>query len=362
MVASFPPVLVVNPYQRLLYDNLAAQGIELAEPGPFTVRWMRSARGRVRHLHFHWQESHYRTTRWPSVRALWWLKLGVFGARLTAARVMGFRITWTMHQIAPHESSGRRLDRAASMLLARTAHVLIAHDAPTAADARARLRLGRRPIAVVPHGSYLGVYPPGRPRLDVRRELGVPDDAFAVLCFGGLRAYKEVSVLLDAFHALRSPGVVLVVAGLVADEREAARVSAAAAGDGRIIPLLERIPDDRVAELFNACDAAVLPRGDGGTSGSLILALTMGRGAIVADTPVYRELIGGDDAGWRFTPGDADSLADALRRAAGDPDAARARGEAARRRAGNLSWPEAGRLTAALMRGEPIPADGRGGA
>ena len=51
---------------------------------------------------------------------------------------------------------------------------------------------------------------------------------------------------------------------------------AAAAADERIKPLLEFIPDERVSELFAASDAAVCPRQDGGTSGALILALSMG--------------------------------------------------------------------------------------
>ena len=55
--------------------------------------------------------------------------------------------------------------------------------------------------------------------------------------------------------------------------------------------LLEFVPEERVAELFHACDAAVLPTGEAGTSGSLILALSMGLPVVAADVPTTRELV-----------------------------------------------------------------------
>jgi beta-1,4-mannosyltransferase len=225
---------------------------------------------------------------------------------------------------------------------------MLAHDVATAD--RARAVFGRRAdgIVVVPHGSYVGVYPEGRPREVVRDELGLAHDSFAFLCFGDLRAYKEVELLLDAFADAALRSATLVLAGGSKSER-ITRLAEEAEADPRIRTRLGFVPEDRVAELFGACDVAVLPRGDGGTSGSLILALSLGLPVIAARTRSYEELAGGDEAGWLFAPGNRSSLRTALQAAAADPDEARRRGANALRQAQRLAWPEIGERTAAIF-------------
>ena len=112
------------------------------------------------------------------------------------------------------------------------------------------------------------------------------------------------------------------------------------------------VPADGVAELFGACDAAVSARTDGGTSGSLILALSMGSPVIAADAPAYRVLAADGQAGWLFVPGDVESLRSALESAAGDGTAA-ARGAAALAVAQGLDWSATASRLAALLRAAP---------
>ena len=352
-VASFPPVLGANPYQRLLYEQLARHGIELADDARLKLRWLWAARHDVRFLHFHWAAGFYRFGHGPRMlrRPLSWLELPVFATRLGVARLLGYRIVWTIHQVRPHESVGRTLDRVARGLLARSAHVLITHDRATADGARRELGETCRRALVIPHGSYVGVYPPGRGSDEVRAQLGLSHETFVFLCFGDLRAYKDVELLLEAFRRARLDDAALVVAGQVRSERDAEAVRASAAADPRIKDMLAFVPDEAVAELFGAADAAVLARSDGGTSGSLVLALSLGVPAVAARTAVYEEMVGSDEAaGWLFEPGDPDSFARALERSAGDGRArARARGRAALARADRLRWPEIGRRTAEAL-------------
>ena len=115
------------------------------------------------------------------------------------------------------------------------------------------------------------------------------------------------------------------------------------------MPLLGFVPERSVRELFEGCDAAVLGRSDGGTSGSLVLALSMGLPAVVPDRDAYRELVDGGRAGWLFEPGDAASLSSALSAAASRPDVAGLMGTAAYRRAERASWREAAALTAQVL-------------
>jgi beta-1,4-mannosyltransferase len=353
-IATFPSVLTTNPYQRLLYDALRKHGFRTAPAARFELGWLVRARHEVGYVHFHWPQSFWRHEKGPkALRGLLsYAKVGLFALRLTAARLLGYRVIWTTHQILPHEIGNERLDRLGARTLARFANILIAHDEGTREAARETLGGLSRKVAVIPHGSYLGVYPPGRPRDAVREELGLRPDAFVFLCFGDLRTYKEVETLLEAFASTALPRASLLVAGTVREEEHGEAVRSFAARDWRIRALLEFVPDERVAELFGACDAAVIARTDGGTSGSLILALSMGLPVVAARVPVYRELLGYGEAGWLFEPGDWSSLVGALEDAATSSSHQRvAKSRAALARAESLRWPEIAARTTELLEG-----------
>jgi beta-1,4-mannosyltransferase len=351
-VVSFPSILDTNPYQRLLYDQLAAHGFRVAPSGEFRVRWLLQARHRVDLLHFHWPQGYWRANdrrRLPGPAASW-AYLALFAARIAAAKALGYRIAWTIHQVYSHEGAPSRLDRIGAKILARASRVLIAHDAATAASARAELGGAARDVAVVPHGSYLGVYAPGRGRDEVRAELGIDDGRFVFLHLGDMRAYKDLALLIAAFRSTDLPNAALIVAGTPADRDTEATLREAAAGDPRIVLRFGFVPEQGVAELYDAADAAVVARGDGGTSGSLILALSMGKGVVAADRPSYRALVGVDAAGWLFSPGDSDSLRDALGRASrATPAELDRKCRSALDRAKELDWTEIGGRTAELL-------------
>jgi beta-1,4-mannosyltransferase len=351
-VVSFPSILGTNPYQRLLYQRLSGHGFRVEPSGEFRVRWLLRARGRVDLLHFHWPQGYWRANdrRRLGGPLVDWAYLALFSSRVAAARVLGFRIAWTIHQVYPHDRAASRLDRLGAKVLARASHVLIAHDAATAAHARAELGRAARDVTIVPHGSYIGVYRPRLGRADVRRALGIGAERFVFLHLGDLRAYKDLALLIEAFREADLPDATLVVAGTPADAESEAALRAAAASDERIVLRFGFVPEEGVSELFEAADAAVVARSDGGTSGSLILALSMGKAAVVADRPAYRALVGVDAAGWLFSPGDADSLRAALERAGRASPAERsAKCRAAHARAENLDWAEIGGRTADLF-------------
>jgi glycosyltransferase involved in cell wall biosynthesis len=357
-IASFPPFLEGNPYRKLLYERLDAAGFRLVPTQRLRLSWLWRQRRTVGFLHFHWPEGYWRHDRGPARlrHPLSYVRMLVFLWRLLAARVLGYRIVWTIHQVYPHEPGSRRLDRRGAWLLARMSHLRVAHDAFTAEAARRELGLRPGSVEIVPHGSYIDVYPPGRSRERVRAELRIGQDDFVFLCLGNLRPYKQLGLLLSAFLATSLRTAALVVAGEVSDVEEGEKVASAAREDPRV-RLLGRLDDDRVVELFQASDVAVLPRGDGGTSGALILALSMGVPVIAARTPVSEELTRAGRAGWLFEPGDRASLQAALEDAAAShPSAMAAKGAAALEQARLLSWAEIGERMAALLRMTGGPA------
>ncbi len=350
-VACLPPPLGTNPYQRLLYAALEGAGAEVVQGWPLTIASAVRSRDRLDVLHLHWPEGYYRPTgAWRPLRPfLASLLLARLMMRLAFARLMGYRLVWTVHQVLPHEPVTPRLDRVAARLLASLATALIAHDRAT--TEQLGLVLGRRALAkttVIPHGPYTGVYPAGRTRSQVRSALGLDEDAVVLLAFGHVRAYKSLAVLIEAFAHVRAGTVSLVVAGMPISREVAAAVEQAAAADSRIVPLLRFVPDADVRELFEAADVAVFARADGGTSGSLVLALSLGLPVLAADTGSTVELVG--EAGWLYPPGDAAALAAVVDQMAANPADVRRRTIGARARAASISWHGVAETTLAVYR------------
>jgi glycosyltransferase involved in cell wall biosynthesis len=307
-VAAFPSALVSNPYCELLYAHLARLGVEVVD-GRSTVGWLLGARGRVRVLHFHWPERHFRRASLASAAG--------FALRLGLAR---------LHNAVPHEGAtvGDALVRAALRRLA----TLVLH---CAAARRLVGRAGGRAL-VIPHGSYVGRYANDVGQAAARQRLGLEPGARVLLAFGQVRPYKGHGELLRAFARVHAPGARLVVAGELV-RRAGGRVPSVA--DRRVRLVLRHVPDDEVQVFLNAADLVVLPYRRVLTSGAAVLALSFGRGVIGPRLGCLPELEAAG-AAILYDPEEGDGLERALRRAL-DVDAARL-GRAARRVAGTLSW------------------------
>src|SRR5947208_7229019 len=105
-ITSFPPAIPQNPYQRLLYAHLDDLGVPLETADRFDVGWLRRARREVAALHFHWPQGYYRHVGRGAVLASW-LKLALLALRLAFARLLRYRVLWTVHQVYPHERGSR---------------------------------------------------------------------------------------------------------------------------------------------------------------------------------------------------------------------------------------------------------------
>jgi glycosyltransferase involved in cell wall biosynthesis len=277
-----------NPYQRLLYGEMRPLGVRVSYLGELTPShsinlallpaelavWR--ARG-VRLIHVHWIYGFGLplTPRFPVLRRLSQLW---FGAWLRAARMLGMRLVWTMHNVLPHEQVFAD-DTAARRALVAASALVIAHSQEALGDLAA---LGAVPArsTVIPHGPLV----PAGPAAALRTP-GSGDGPRRFLFFGQVHEYKGVEELLAAFATLPADlGARLIVAGQCDDPALRTRL-AALAGDcgGRAELRLDRVPDEQVSPLLAAADVVVLPYRRITTSGSAMLALAHGRPLIVPD-------------------------------------------------------------------------------
>jgi beta-1,4-mannosyltransferase len=304
-VAAFPTDQGA-PYLRLLHSALARAGVEIV-----TRPSLRAALdGKpLDAVHLHWLEYLIGGDR---ARAY------VRGLRLAGAlrrlRRSGTRVVWTVHNLRPHERRHRRLEDHVARATLRCADNVVVHS-PYAARRVAETYGGAGKLAVVPHGNFIGFYPPpSRSRAQTRAALGLAEDAFVYLIFGQLRAYKRIPEALRAFRSLPDPDARLLVAGAPHDAALRAQIEAAA--DERVVLRLGHVPDDEVAELHAAADAALLPYRQVFSSGALLLALSLGLPAVVPAEGA--DDVAGPPATQPFEEGELLAALAAVR--VGDPD------------------------------------------
>ena len=333
-VLSVPPPLRDNPYQELLYEALMEEGVRILPPRRLDAPLLLGERSPRRILHVHWL----------------WLKEGRLlrpfrllrnSSLLLLARMLGWRILWTMHNLEPHEES--RLETLQYAILGRLAHGIVVHGEWAAAELRRRRRRPPR-LRVIPHGIYAGAYPPPPPREEARRRLGLRPDATVFLCTGQIRPYKGTANLIRSFRAttLRAR---LIIAGRPSSEALARRIREMAEGDERIVLDLRFLSREDVSLLHAAADWAVLPYRKITTSGALHLAQTFLLPAVLPAHPALREAAGPGTAVYHEGPED---LRRALEEAAGldrTPYVA-----AIRRNREAHEWPLIARRLAAFMR------------
>jgi glycosyltransferase involved in cell wall biosynthesis len=268
---------------------------------------------------------------WLPVQALDWALLPPRRPRLITA-----------HDVLPREAGpGQRAGQRA--LYARMDAVVV-HSEHGAARLRG-LGVAAENVHVIPHGVFselAGLEPAPLPA-----ELGARDGGPIVLCFGLMRPYKGLDVLLEAWaRAERPPGAELWLVGRPRMDVTALRAGAPASV--RWVPRF--VSDHELAAVFGAADLAVLPYRQIDQSGVLYTALAFG-------TPLLASAVGGfpevaaHGAAELVAPGDVDALAAALGALLADPVRRAALGEAARRVGapdGPYGWDAIARRTLAL--------------
>ncbi|HEV2769975.1 MAG TPA: glycosyltransferase family 4 protein [Solirubrobacteraceae bacterium] len=255
----------------------------------------------------------------------------------------GLRATvLTAHDVLPREPRRGQLD-AQRRLLERVDGVVVHSQ-----HGRERLigELGFDPgrVHVVPHGAFehLTAVPDEQP---LPRELrAIADERPVVLCFGLLRPYKGLDVLLDAWRGIENAELWIV--GMPRMDTTALR---AAAPPG--VRWYRRfVPDAQLAAFFRRADLVVLPYREIDQSGVLFTALAFARPMVLSAVGGFPE-VARTGAAALVAPGDPAALHARLRALLADRAERERLGAAARAAAtGPYGWDTIARRTLALYR------------
>jgi glycosyltransferase involved in cell wall biosynthesis len=205
----------------------------------------------------------------------------------------------------------------------------------------------RRRLAIVPDGARMSLYQVdadrGRTDADQGNERNA-DHSLTIAYAGHLYPWKGVDLLLEALA--RVPGVRGLIVGGLDKEEDLGRVRALAARLGlqdRVTFCGQIPPADVPAKLARA-HILVLPNpasaiSSHATSPLKLFEYMAARKAIVAsDLPAIREVLTNELNGLLVAPGDADALANGIRRLAGDADLRERLAEAASHTVAEYSW------------------------
>jgi glycosyltransferase involved in cell wall biosynthesis len=337
-----------TPYQELLYRAMRRRGDSVRYAGtmtrsrtlnllllPFELAVMRVRGYRAFHIHWTWYFKFPIPRTRLQIKQISRLWLTVV---LRTARILGFAVVWTAHNVLPHDPVFDD-DLEARRTLVGHCDLVIAHSAQTVEELT---RLGARPRAsvIIPHGP---ISPPAVAQLP-------PPQAAqprTIVFVGRIARYKGLEDLLEALAALEVP-LRVVIAGACPDAGLSERLTRAGAALGDVLEVaIGYLDEAEMIGLLGAADALVFPFRTVTTSSSVMLGLAAGRPAIVPDLPAFGELP--DEALVRYPPG-VDGLRRALQDVAEMPaDQLLGKAAAARAAATLESWDEIAERTEAAF-------------
>jgi glycosyltransferase involved in cell wall biosynthesis len=200
-------------------------------------------------------------------------------------------------------------------------------------------------VRVIPHGAF--------DHLTRQQDEGpLPDELAAVegpvvLCFGTIRPYKGVDVLLEAFRGVEGAELWIVGRPLAMDVAPLRELARAVPCTVRFVT--RYVTDAEIPAFFRRADLVVLPYRVIDQSGVLYVALAFGKPIVASDVGGFREIASEHGAALLVPPGDAPALAAAVSELLADPEERAALGaRAAAAAAGAYSWDDVARRTLAL--------------
>lgn len=332
-----------NPYQTLLVSSLQAEGIEVILAKGFFFPWgTMFTRGFPDLVHLQWQHVYFRS-KWLGEAIL---RTCLFFIQFLILRLARVGFVWTVHNIVNHEKLHVRWELRACRLLARSVDKIIVHCSAARRSVVSHYRVMEDRIAIVPHGHYIGWYPPPLAKASGRARVDLPGDALVLVFFGQIRKYKGLDRLIEEFRRLEDSDLRLVIAGDPRPGTLGNNLAASAEGDPRIRFELGFVDDGRLVEYLSAADLVVLPYRDSLTSGSAVLAASYGRAVLMPRIGCAEELP--DTMGIFYDPDEPDALRCALEAARQSP--LEQMGLAARIYMEKFSWSDAGAATAGIYR------------
>lgn len=189
-------------------------------------------------------------------------------------------------------------------------------------------------VTVIPNGVDVeGITAASSHRAEVRRELGIDDQATAILILASLERRKGQNFMLDALASplLRDYGqsLPLILAG-EGPMREKLEKHIVRLGLTKQVLFTGRIPHERVPAILSAADIVALPTLSEGMPLSLLEAMAAGHPVVTTRVGAIPEIVEDGATGLLVPPGSPVALARAVNELLHNPGTAKRLGDAGR--------------------------------
>lgn len=174
------------------------------------------------------------------------------------------------------------------------------------------------PAQVVHHGIDTGVFAPPADKAALRRELGLPEDAVLIGCYGRIRAQKGTDVFVDAMlEVLKThPEAVALVMGRATEKHagfeKELRAKVAAAGLSERLLFPPEVPVWEVGRWYQALDLYVAPQRWEGFGLTPLEAMACGVPSVATRVGAFEELVADGETGLLIDPGETGQMAAAV--------------------------------------------------
>jgi glycosyltransferase involved in cell wall biosynthesis len=284
--------------------------LKLAEHVPDMVRWRALART-AQVVHFQWLTVQH-VDRW------------LLPTRRRPTLVL------TAHDVLPREPHAGQL-RAQRRLYERF-DAIVVHSERGRERLVDELGVPAQRVRVIPHGVFTHLAQ--RSRISPAEQPAFQTDKPVVLCFGLMRPYKGIDVLLEAWRRLEGGQAELWVVGMA--RMDVSRLRAQAPADVRFD--VRFVGEQTLAAYFRRADLVVLPYLQADQSGVLFTALAFGKPLLLSDVGGFPEMAA-TGAAQVVPAGDAGALSRALNELLADRGQLARMGASARAAAGGrYSW------------------------
>ncbi|MDG1938431.1 MAG: glycosyltransferase family 4 protein [Pseudomonadales bacterium] len=253
------------------------------------------------------------------------------------------KIVWTCHNLKDHENKYPLVDNFCSYRMAHLADSIIVHSDRAAKRVSEYYGVDSSYLEVIPHGNYIDYY----------EECVSVDDSgvyksqsdLVFLFFGAIRPYKGVEDVVSASVGLGGTHHDLWVYGKPLNADVDAKIMALQSGQQHIVYSSGFFDEKYIRELFSSVDVVVLPMENILTSGSMVLAMSMGK-ACIAPKGSYAE--GVLDSNGAFFYADRCEIAGVFREVIASKGRLSAMGSYNYQRAREFDWLDIAKQTCAV--------------
>ncbi len=283
----------VNPYNALLYRE-----VNQLRPVVDEYSHRQALFTQYDILHFHWPDGYINEPDlFKALQRISVMVLIVISAKLKCAKIV-----WTVHNIVPHDSYRPNLSQRFMRWFVNRCDGFIFMSTQGKSDFDEHYAVAKhKATAIIPHGHYRPSYPAAlTDRADAtayadakrlaRKQLDLPQDKTVLLCFGMIKAYKNIEQLLEVFIEAKLNNCLLVVAGNAEPIELEQQIESLGDRHPDIKLCLQFIPDEQVSIYHHAADIVILPYKQILNSGALLLALSFNKPVIAPHIGAFATL------------------------------------------------------------------------